>query len=90
MNSNMNLAAAKRLMEDLGKNLTQSDYIENICISISGISNDVYKDCAYFQTDGYTFIWTKEKAFIIEDKKIGKYVILTYNPYIRVSLKTVL
>ena len=86
----MKTQSAKRLMEDLGKNLTQDDYVENICISINGIISAVYEDCSYFESDGYTFVWTREDSFLIDEKKIGRYAILQYNPSIKVTLKTVL
>ena len=89
-NSDMTTAEAKRLMEDLGKNLAQEDYAENICISVDGVVSEIYKDCAYFEADGYTFIWTKEKSFMINKKKVGRFAILPYRPSIRVTLKTVL
>jgi hypothetical protein len=87
----MTTVAAKRLMKDLGKNLTQDDYIENVCVSVNGVVRGVYKDCACFESDGYTFIWTREDSFLIDGKKLGRYVILQYNPSIKVALnKTVL
>ena len=87
----MTTAAAKRLMADLGKNLTQDDYIENICVSMDGLISGVYKDCAYFESEGYTFVWTKEDSFLIDQKRVGRYAILQYNPSIKVAFnKTVL
>ena len=86
----MTTVSAKRLMKDLGNNLVQDDYIENICVSVNGLINAVYKECAYFVSDGYTFVWTSKDSFLIDEKKIGRYVILQYNPSIKVALnKTV-
>jgi hypothetical protein len=86
----MTTAAAKRLMTDLEKNLSDKDYVENICISVDGVCTDLYENCSYFQAEGFTFIWTKEKSYMLNSKTVGRFTIIPYNPSIKVTLKTVL
>lgn len=76
-------------MEDLGKNITEADYKENIYLSINAVGTRVFKDCAYFEADGYTFIWTREENFILNKQDLGDYVIIPYNFQTKVTLKKV-
>lgn len=80
---------AENMMEDLGKNLTDRDYIENIYLSIKGVGTEVFKKCAYFEVDGYTFIWTKDGSFLISRKEMGDYVVIPCNSRIQITLKKV-
>lgn len=77
------------MMDDLGKNITEQDYIDDIYLSINGVGTQVFKNCSYFEADGYTFIWTKEARFLISRKEVGDYVIIPYDPNIKITLKKV-
>jgi hypothetical protein len=86
----MKRGEAQRLMEDLGKNISKSDYVDDIYLSIRGIGTKVFKNCAYFETDGYTFIWTENESFMLNKSEIGDYVIIPYKPSIKITLKKVI
>lgn len=76
-------------MDDLGKNLTEEDYVDDIYLSINGVGDQIFKKCSYFEYEDYTFIWTKEEKFLISRKEIGDYVIIPYDPSMKVTLKKV-
>jgi len=80
---------AQNLMEDLRKNLSPLDFVENIYISIRGVGNKVFRHCAYYEADGYTFIWTTQENFLISKKEVGDFVIVPYEHQSVVSLKKV-
>ncbi len=65
-------------MEDLGKQLSPQDYSENIYVSIKNVGTKVFRQCAFHEADGYTFIWTKKETFIISRKEVGDFVVVPY------------
>jgi hypothetical protein len=67
---------AQNLMEDLGKNLTPSDFSESVYLSIKGVGTKTFRKCAYYEVDGFTFIWTKEDTYIISKEELGEFVII--------------
>lgn len=83
----MTKSQAQRLMEDLGKNLVSSDYKDNVYISIKNVGTKIFRECAYHETDGYTFIWTKSERFIINKKEVGGYVVVPYTHDSHLSTK---
>ncbi len=66
---------AQNMMDDLGKHLTDEDYIEDIYLSISGIGTKIFKECSYFEIDGFAFIWTRTEKFLIRKKELGGCII---------------
>lgn len=63
-------------MQDLGKNLTQNDYCENIYISTKLDGSKTFRDCAYFEADDYIFVWKKESSVLMSKKKVGDYILV--------------
>ena len=57
-------------MEDLGNNLLPEDYRENVYISINGIGTEIFKNCAYFEAEGYSFIWTETEKRLLSKKEM--------------------
>lgn len=90
IHSDMTRKQAEKMLNDLGENLTEKDYIEDIYLSIRGVGTQVFKSCSYFEAEGFTFIWTKNERFLISRKEIGDYVIIPYDPNIKVTLKKVI
>jgi hypothetical protein len=80
---------AQFLMEDLGKSLSLSDYTENVYMSIRGVGTKVFRQCAFFEADGYTFIWTMNDKFLINNKELGDFVVVPLTHQTVVSLKKV-
>lgn len=72
----MTTGQAKRMMEDLGKNLIDSDYSQNIYISTQLDGSKSYRKCAYFEADNYIFIWKKELSTLISRKQVGDYILV--------------
>lgn len=70
---------AQRLMEDLGKNLTPQDYTENIYVSIKKVGTKVFRQCAFYESEGFTFIWTQKEKFLINRKEVGDFVVVPYS-----------
>ena len=60
-------------MDDLSKNITEQDYIDDIYLSIDGVGTQRFKSCSYFEAEGFTFIWTKNEKLLISRKEIGDY-----------------
>ena len=85
----MTITQAQRLMMDLGKNLIYDDYCEDLYISINNIGTKTFKNCAYFECEGYTFIWTLEESFLISKKEMNDFVIIPKNTETMVNLKKV-
>jgi hypothetical protein len=80
---------AEKMMDDLGENITDKDYIDDIYLSIKGVGTQIFRNCSYFEAEGFTFIWTKNERFLISRKEIGDYVVIPYDPNIKVTLKKV-
>lgn len=80
---------AQNLMNDLGKHLTESDFCQNIYISTQLCGSKVYRNCAYYDTDGYIFIWSKEKSEMLCHKEIGDYVTIPHTSEKILALKKV-
>jgi hypothetical protein len=76
-------------MNDIGKSLSEEHYIEDVYLSINGVGTKVFKKCAYHEAEGYTFIWTKEEKFLISKKEMGDYVVIPYDPSMKITLKKV-
>lgn len=87
--TNMTRNQAHNLMHDLGKNLIPQDYAENIYISIKNVGTKVFRNCAYFEAEGYTFIWTRVENFLMDKKEMGDFVVVPYEHNSLVSLKKV-
>jgi hypothetical protein len=85
----MTKSQAKRLMEDLGNNLLPEDYRENVYISVNGVGTEVFKNCAYFEAEGYSFIWTETEKRLLSKKEMGNYALIPYDPKDSVKLKKV-
>jgi len=85
----MTKTQAQRLMIDLGKNLIHDDYCEDLYISINNIGTKIFKNCAYYGCEGYTFIWTLEEKFLISKKEINDFVLIPKNTETMVNLKKV-
>jgi hypothetical protein len=85
----MTKTQAQRLMIDLGKNLTHDDYCEDLYISINNIGTRTFKKCAYFECEGYTFIWTPKELFLINKKKMNDLIIIPKNTETMITIKKV-
>lgn len=81
---------AQRLMEDLEKNLIHDDYCEDLYVSIKNVGTKVFKNCAYYECEGYTFIWTCTEKFLLSKKEIGEYVLIPKNKESMVKLNKVI
>lgn len=86
----MTKAQAKRLMEDLGNNLLPEDYRENIYISVNGVGTEIFRNCAYFEAEEYSFIWTEDKKLLLSKKEMGNYALIPYDPKDSMKLKKVI
>jgi hypothetical protein len=86
----MTKTQAQRLMEDLGKNLIHDDYCEDLYISINNIGTKTFKNCSYYECEGYTFIWTCTEKFLLSKKEIGEYVLIPKNKESMVKLNKVI
>ena len=80
---------AQSLMKDLSKNLIHDDYCENLYVSINNVGTKTFKNCAYYQCEEYTFIWTIEENFFISKKEVGDFVLISKNTETMVKLKKV-
>lgn len=80
---------AQRLMEDIEKSLTKKNFCEDIYLSIKNVGTKTFKNCAYYEIEGFTFIWTEKERYLISKKEIGDYVIIPYDPNFKISLKKV-
>ena len=67
---------ANNLMSDLRKELTSTDFCETLYVSINGIGTKIFKECAYHECDGYTFIWTSDESFLIDKKDCGDFIVV--------------
>ena len=76
-------------MADIGKTLTDKDYCKNIYVSIKDVGTKVFKKCAHYQNEGYTFIWTETESFLINEKEIGDCVIVPQDSNSIISLNKV-
>ena len=85
----MTKTQAQRLMEDLGKNLIHDDYCENLYVSINNIGARTFKNCAYYECEGYTFIWKLDEKFLLSKKEIGDFVLIPKSMECTVKLKKV-
>lgn len=85
----MTKAQAQRLMEDIGKNLTIDDYREELYVSINNIGTKIFKECAYYECEGYTFIWKLDEKFLLSKKEIGDFVLIPKSMECIVKLKKV-
>lgn len=85
----MTKGQAQKLMDDISKDISEEDYVESIYLSINGVGTKVFKQCAYYDIEKYTFIWTKDEKFLISKKEIGDYVIIPYDPSLKITLKKV-
>ena len=86
----MTKTQAQRLMIDLGKNLIHDDYCEDLYISINNIGTKTFKNCSYYECEGYTFIWTCTEKFLLSKKEIGEYVLIPKNKESMVKLNKVI
>lgn len=80
---------AQNMMDDLGKHLTDEDYVDDIYLSINGVGTKIFKKCSYFETEGFTFIWTKSERFLISKKELGSCVIIPRHSNTSIKLKKV-
>lgn len=80
---------ARRLMVDLGKNLTSEDFCQNIYISTKSCGSRTYKSCSYFEAEDHIFVWTEENAEIISKKEVGDYIIIPHTTETILTLKKV-
>ena len=85
--TDMTRAEAINLMEDLGKNLSLRDYVDNIYISIKDVGTRVFRNCAYFEAEEYTFIWTHQESFLMDKNEMGDFVVVPYEHNSQVSLE---
>lgn len=85
----MTRTQAQRLMIDLGKNLVHDDYCEDLYISIKNIGTKTFKNCAYFECEVYTFIWTHQESFFISKKNMNDFVLIPKSKETMVKLKKV-
>lgn len=85
----MTKGQAQKLMDDISKDISEEDYVESIYLSINGVGTKVFKQCTYHDIEGYTFIWTRDEKFLISKKEIGDYVIIPYDPSLKITLKKV-
>lgn len=86
----MTKSQAQRLMQDLGKNLSEFDYCQDIYISTMKNGSKAYRECAYFEIDGYTFIWTKNSSELLSKKEVGDYIIIPKTANTILTLKKVI
>ena len=42
------------------------------------VGTKVFRRCAYYEAEGFTFIWTQENSFIMDKKEMGDFVIIPY------------
>ena len=68
------------------KSLQMRDYCENIYLSIKDVGAKVFRECAYFETESWVFIWTLDDSFVFSKKLIGDFVLVHPNETM-VSLK---
>ena len=85
----MTKVQATNLLEDWGKGLKPKDYDQHIYVSIRGVGSKVFRNCAYHETDGYTFIWTKQEKYILNKKEVGDFIIVPFDHSSHVTLKKV-
>ncbi len=75
------------MMEDLGKNLSDGDYCQDIYISTKHKGSITYRECAYFDTPGYIFVWTRIGSELLSIKEIGDYIIVPKNDGLKITVK---
>lgn len=85
----MTKAQAQRLMDDLGENLIPEDYCEDLYISIKNVGTKTFKQCSYYECEGYAFIWTLTDKFLISKKEIGDFVLIPKNKESLIKIKKV-
>ena len=76
-------------MKDLGKEIRDDSYVDNIYLSIRDVGTKVFKNCVFFVEDGWMFIWTREESFCIREKDMGDFLVIDANSTCQVELKKV-
>lgn len=77
------------LMKDIGKDISEDDYQHDIYVSFKNGAPKSYRNCAYFESDGYTFIWTKNSSEMISRKEVGDYILIPADIAFHIDLKKV-
>lgn len=76
-------------MNDIARDISADDYQHDIYISFKEHPSKSYRNCAYFETDGYTFIWTKNSSEMISKSEVGDYILIPADLAIHLNLKKV-
>jgi hypothetical protein len=66
---------AYNLMEDLRKNLRAQDYCEDIYLRLKDEGEKIFKNCAYFESENWIFVWTLDNSFLFNYDDIGDLVL---------------
>ena len=64
------------LKKDIESNIQDSDYTEDLYITIRGIGTKVIKSCTYLDVDGWIFIWTQCESYVFKAKDLGDFLII--------------
>lgn len=77
--SNMTKKQSTYLLKDWGANLLPEEYCEHVYISIKGVGAKIFSRCAYYECEGYTFIWTETESFCFDNKDVGDFIMIPYS-----------
>lgn len=66
-------------MIDLRSQFSDSDYVDDVYVSIKNIGNKVFRKCAYFDNEDYILIWTRDDDFVIDKSEMGDCVVIPYD-----------
>lgn len=76
MKNKMTRNQALDLQEDWGKELDPRDFNETLYLSVNKVGVQVIKQCCCHEHDGYIFIWTLEKSFLISRELFDDFILV--------------
>lgn len=83
----MNRLNANKLMIDLGKELSEDTFVDNIYLSIRNVGTKVFKKCKFERLEGWIFIWTQDDSFCVKEKDLGDFLVIDTDSPSLIELK---
>ena len=80
---------AQKLLVDLGKEMSEDSFTDNIYLSIRDVGTKVFKHCKFEVLEGWLLIWTPTETFCVSQKDLGDFLIIDIDSPSLVELKKV-